>query len=371
MGWNAGMKTAKREGARKPIRVLIGEDSVFMRRLIADSLGADPAIQVAGTAGDGREVLRKLVELRPDVVTLDLEMPHMDGLETLRFIMSEWPTPVVILSGRTAEKARLVLTCLECGAVDFVAKTSRGSRFPVARLLDTIKLAASVDAEKIRFAPPELDLKHGAAPPQKGRTRCVVVIGASTGGPQALMEVVPRLPADLPAAVIVVQHMPATFTRYLAERLDARSALRVREAVDGETIESGRVLVAPGGTHLLLGGRGADPAVMLLPRNERQRTASPSVDFAMTSLAPTFRREMIAVVLTGMGRDGEAGCTAVRRYGGTVICQDRETSMIFGMPGAVAAAGLAAESAPIESIAGCIERAVERIEAGVTAVESK
>lgn len=360
------MKSGKIDVIPKKIRVLIGEDSSFMRRLIADALEADPQISVTGTAGNGREVLRKLVELRPDVVTLDLEMPHMDGLETLRFIMSEWPTPVVILSGHTAEGARMALTCLEYGAVDFVAKTAKGTTFPAAELISTVKLAATVDAEKVRFAPTEFDLKTKTGRPIGGKPECIVLIGASTGGPQALMEVIPRLPADLPAAVIVVQHMPASFTTFFAERLDARSALVVQEAGDGETIEAGKVLVAPGGSHLMLEQRGDEPTVMLLPRNEHHRTACPSIDFAMTSMASMLRRRLVGVVLTGMGRDGEAGCVAVRRYGGAVICQDRETSMIFGMPGAVIAAGLAGEVVPVESIAEAIERAVERAREGAT-----
>lgn len=361
------MKTGGIRVVPETIRVLIGEDSSFMRRMIADTLEADPAIAVAGTAGNGREVLRRLVEVRPDVVTLDLEMPHMDGLETLRFIMSEWPTPVVILSGHTAEGARMALTCLEYGAVDFVAKTAKGSTFPAAELVATVKLAATVDAEKVRFAPAEFDLRTRGGAAIGGKPECIVLIGASTGGPQALMEVIPRLPADLPAAVIVVQHMPASFTTFFAERLDARSALEVREARDGEMIESGTVLVAPGGSHLMLEQRGDDPVVMLLPRNERHRTACPSIDFAMTSMASVLRRRLVGVVLTGMGRDGEAGCVAVRRYGGAVICQDRETSMIFGMPGAVIAAGLAHEIVPVEKIAEAIGRAVERVIEGETA----
>lgn len=357
--------------AKGNIRVLIGEDSAFMRRVIADSLDAEPGIEVVGTAANGREVLRKLVDLQPDVITLDLEMPRMDGLETLRYIMSEWPTPVVILSGHTAEGARMALTCLEYGAVDFVSKTFKGMRFPVRELVSKVKLAATVDAEKVRFAPVEFDLKAKIRPSHKSRTECVVCIGASTGGPQALGEIIPRLPADLQASVVVVQHMPSNFTTYLAERLDARSSLYVMEAEDGGAVRPGSILVAPGGRHLLLDEKGGQPVTMLLPRNEKQRTACPSIDFALTSIAPIFKKRLISVILTGMGRDGEAGCDAVRKYGGRVICQDRETSMIYGMPGAVTSAGLAHEILPVQEIADQIVREVEEAIAGVMASESK
>jgi two-component system chemotaxis response regulator CheB len=275
--------------------------------------------------------------------------------------MSEWPTPVVILSGHTAENARLALTCLEYGAVDFVRKTLKGMKFPVSELIEKVKLATTVDADKIRFAPPELDLKPAPKRPLSERIGCLVIIGASTGGPQALVEVVPRLPADLPAAVIVVQHMPQGFTQYLAERLDARSGMVVREAGNGDRIETGKVLIAPGGKHLMLEERAGKPVVMLLPRNDMQRTACPSVDFAMSSMAPVFKRNIVGIVLTGMGKDGVAGCDSIRKYGGKVICQDRDTSMIFGMPGAVVAGGLANEVVPVQGIAETLIHEVENI----------
>ncbi|MCK4537262.1 MAG: chemotaxis-specific protein-glutamate methyltransferase CheB [Candidatus Krumholzibacteria bacterium] len=343
------------------IRVVVGEDSPFMRRMIEDSLNSDPMIEVVAIAANGREVLKKLVEVEPDVITLDLEMPRMDGLETLRYIMSEWPTPVVILSGHSAEGARMVMTCLEYGAVDFVAKSPNGSRFPVEELISKVKLAAGVEADKVRFAPTKYDLKTKI--PSKsmtgtGSADSIVLIGASTGGPQVVMDVIPRLPADLDAGVLLLQHMPPNFTRYLAERLDTRSPMSVREAEEGDELIPGRVLVAPGGMHLFLDeGRGRQK-IMLLPRNRLRRSACPSIDFAMTSFAPVFERNLLAVILTGMGRDGAAGSVAVRKYGGRVICQDRETSMIFGMPGAVVDEGMAEQTLPVGEIAECIESIV-------------
>lgn len=346
------------EQENRMIRVLVGEDSPFMRRLIADSLSSDPGIEVVGVAENGREVLKKVVELDPDCITLDLEMPHMDGLETLRYLMSEWPTPVVILSGHTATGARLAITCLEFGAVDFIAKTLKGTRFPEEELRAKVRMAASVDVAKVRFHPSEFDLK----PKQKAKvgkyTDCVVLIGASTGGPQALMEIVPKLPPNLEAGIVIVQHMPPNFTRYLAERLDARTEMVVSEAEEGSMILPGTILVAPGGMHLFLEEKKRRPVTMLLPRNELQKSVCPSLDFAMTSFSTVFKEKLVGVVLTGMGRDGTAGASAIKRNNGKIICQDEATAMIYGMPGSVTESGHADEVIPLDDVA---DRIVENV----------
>ncbi|MBN2069974.1 MAG: chemotaxis-specific protein-glutamate methyltransferase CheB [Candidatus Krumholzibacteriota bacterium] len=339
---------------RKEIRLLIGEDSPFMRTLIAESVETDPDIKVVGTAANGREVLKKLVDLKPDCITLDLEMPRMDGLDTLRYIMSEWPVPVVILSGHTANNARMALTCLEYGAVDFVAKTMSGNRFPVRELISKIRMASTVDVEKVRFSPAEHNLRIDRSVEKKNRDDSLVIIGASTGGPQALMEIIPRLPDEINASILLIQHMPPDFTGYLAERLDSRAAAPVHEAGSGDLILPGRILVAPGGMHLFLDEDRGRPSVMLFPRNDLQKTACPSIDFAMTSFAPVFRDRMIGVVLTGMGKDGTAGCASIKKYGGKVICQDRSTSLIYGMPGSVESEGLADRVVPLCEIADVI-----------------
>ena len=348
----------------RPIRIVVGEDSPLIRTMIVEALESDSEIAVVGKCPDGRAVLKSVAELKPDCITLDLDMPRMNGLETLRYIMSEWPTPVVIVSGYTAAGADLALTCLEYGAVDFITKTCGGNRFPADELVAKVKGASGVDVRRIRFAPPGIDI--GA----KRRRACasslgsVVVIGASTGGPQALMDIIPRLPADLPAGVVIVQHMPPNFTTSLAERLDARSQIEVREAIEGDAILPGRALVVPGGMHLFLEEREGFPCVMLLGKNTLQRTACPSIDFTMTSFAPIFRERLIGVVLTGMGRDGSAGSAAIRRYGGTVLCQDKETSLIFGMPGSAIADGLANAVCPLDGIADAVARRTREIASG-------
>jgi two-component system chemotaxis response regulator CheB len=355
----------------KKIRVVVGEDSPLMQQLIVDTLNSDPAIEVVGTASNGREALRKTVELKPDCVTLDLEMPRMNGLETLRYLMSEWPTPVVIVSAHTAEGAQLTLTCLEYGAVDFVTKSERGKNFPEEELIAKVKAAAGVDPGKIRFAP-AIELIAGE-PVLTGPSHsdCVILIGASTGGPQALMEIIPRLPADLDASVVIVQHMPPNFTKFFAERLDGRTRLSVKEADEGDGIERSNVLVAPGGLQMFLDEEFTKPIIMLLSRNEKHRSSCPSIDFALSSFAPIYREKLIGVILTGMGRDGAAGSLAVKRYGGTILCQDEETSLIFGMPNAVIREGTVDEVLPLDKIASCIAAKVREIQAESKVYEGK
>ena len=341
-----------------------------MQQLV-DSLSSDPSIEVVGAASNGREVLRQTVELKPDCVTLDLEMPHMNGLETLRYIMGEWPTPVVIVSAHTAEGAKLTLKCLEYGAVDFVSKSEGGKSFPIEDLIEKVKVAAGVDLNKIRFAPPEELLEREPPGQLPAHSDCVVLIGASTGGPQAIMEILPKLPADLPAGIVIVQHMPPNFTRYFAERLDCRTRLGVKEADEGDGISQGSVLVAPGGLQLFLDENFTQPVVMLLSRNENLRSNCPSIDFALSSFSSVFREKLIAVILTGMGKDGSAGSQAVKRLGGTVLCQDEETSLIFGMPGAVISEGLADEVVPLEKIASRIVENVLKLQAKEKVYEDK
>lgn len=354
----AGERT---ETGARPIRVVVGEDSPLIQRMIVEGIESDPGIRVVGRGGDGRAVLKLVSELHPDCVTLDLEMPNMDGLETLRYLMSEWPTPVVIVSAHTAESAEIALACLEYGAVDIVPKTWGGNRFAVRELAEKVREAAGIDVRRRSFAPSEIAIGPKPRTAFAPELEAVVIIGASTGGPQALMDLMPRLPRALPAGVVVVQHMPADFTKYFAERLDARALLDAYEAQQGDFVAPGRILVAPGGLHLLLGERGGRPAVLLLGKNEQQQSACPSVDFAMASFAPVFRERLVGVVLTGMGRDGAAGCAAIRANGGTVICQDRATSLVFGMPGAVAESGAANYVVPLERIADRIVQTVSGI----------
>ncbi|MDZ7859100.1 MAG: chemotaxis-specific protein-glutamate methyltransferase CheB [Candidatus Krumholzibacteriota bacterium] len=351
-------------GPRK-IRVLIGEDSRFVSRLIADVFEKDPSIELVGIAGDGHDILKKVAELKPDCITLDLEMPRMNGLETLRYIMSEWPTPVVILSACGDKAAMKTLTCLEYGAVDFISKTGNGKSFSEEELLFKVKMAANAHPKKVRFLPPHYDFNIKRPRTKSEVLEYVIVVGASSGGPRALMDIIPRLPGDLPAGVVVVQHMPSGFTRHFAERLDERSKMVVKEAQNGDLLLPGRVLVAPGGNHLIFEEKGEMLSGVLLQRNEGQKTACPSMDFAMSSLAPVFKDKLIGVVLTGMGRDGLSGSEVVREFGGRIIAQDPATCIVSGMTGSVINEGLVNAVVPLEKISEAMVNEIKRFKAEV------
>jgi len=325
------------------IRVVVIDDSTFVRQALTRMLAA-PDIRVVGAAGDGYEGLEKIVDLHPDVVTLDVKMPRMDGLEALQRIMKECPTPVLLLSSLTREGADVTLRGLELGAMDFVDKSSVQGSMNLLSLTDElrakVRALAGVPRSRLGARAPALS---GPLPPARslhaGRHAQVVAIGTSTGGPPALQAIIPRLPADLPAAVLVVQHMPVGFTRSLAERLDQRSALPVREAEDGESVVAGSVLIAPAGRHMKVRKRGGQVKVVLddEPHSALHR---PSVDVLMASVARAYGGQAVGVVLTGMGSDGVEGLRAIREAGGRTLAESEESCVIYGMPKAAAEAGV-------------------------------
>jgi two-component system, chemotaxis family, protein-glutamate methylesterase/glutaminase len=324
------------------IRVLVVDDSAFVRQALARMLDT-PDIRVVGMATDGFEGVEKVLDLRPDGVTLDVKMPRMDGLEALQRIMRECPTPVLLLSSLTREGAEVTLRGLELGAMDFVDKTTVQGNMDLLSLTDELraKVRAVAGVPRNRLAVPT----PASSPPRplrvnrRGGRTDVVAIGTSTGGPPALQAIIPRLPSDLSAAVLVVQHMPVGFTRSLAERLDTRSVLPVREAEDGEPVVPGSVLIAPAGRHLKVRKRGSQVRVVL---DEEPRTAlhRPSVDVLMASVARAYGAHSVGVVLTGMGSDGVEGLRAIREVGGRTLAESEETCVIYGMPKAAADAGV-------------------------------
>jgi two-component system, chemotaxis family, protein-glutamate methylesterase/glutaminase len=335
--------------------VLVVDDSAFVRQAVARMLDSVPDIEVAGVAVDGRDALEKVVALRPDVVTLDIQMPRMGGLEALEHIMAEHPLPVLLLSSQAHEGADVTLRGLELGALDFVDKARVRGNMNLQDLGEEVK-------EKIRaiagVAVKRRERPGPAAPPlvsrPEGPVRIdVVVIAASSGGPSALQAVVPALPEGLRQAVLIVQHMPAGFTRSLAERLDARSRLPVREAAEGDAVEPGLVLLAPAGRHMTVKKRGARAQVIL---EDEPRTAlhRPSADVLMTSVARAFGPRALGVVLTGMGADGVEGLRAIRQAGGRTLAEAEETCMIYGMPKAAVEAGVVDASVPLHHMAEAI-----------------
>ena len=342
------------------IRVLVVDDSVVIRRLLTDALSRDPEIEVVGTAPNGRIALVKLPQLCPDLLTLDVEMPELDGLEMLPLLRKDYPKlPVIMFSTLTERGAAATFDALARGATDFVAKPANvgnvaaGFQNVKDQLIPKIKaLCPSVPPAMSATAQVSRPLRWNLNRPVPGepKRRDVIVIGSSTGGPQALAVLLGKLPANFPVPIAVVQHMPPVFTRHLAARLNQVSLLTVREAAAGDSLRPGLALVAPGGRHMELERRGV-VVTTVLHEGPPENSCRPAVDVLFRSAAAVFGPGCLAVVLTGMGRDGLRGGEWVVRSGGTVVAQDEASSVVWGMPRAVTEAGLAAQTLPLDSIA--------------------
>lgn len=316
-----------------PYKVLVVDDSSFMRQFISDLLAKDSSLEIIGTAVDGAEALKKTRELKPDVITMDIEMPVMDGLTALKEIMRLCPTPVVMLSNFTQAGAEATVQALEIGAIDFIAKPSGTISLDLDRVADEIiekvKVAAQIIPKAISWVErPWGNVKKTALPNTKLKN--IVAIGTSTGGPCALHTVLSDLPGDLEAGVLIVQHMPKGFTRSLAERLNSISALTVKEAENFDELQPGLVLLAPGGFHIALNQ--IDGRYMVnITEDEPVNGHRPSVDLMMKSVAKSGLFNL-GVLLTGMGSDGAQGMEIIKDNNGTTIAEDASTSVIFGMP---------------------------------------
>lgn len=339
--------------------VLLVEDSDLVRAVVARIIDESGEFRVVGEAATGFDAIRLVHELAPDLVSLDLEMPELGGLETLGYIMSEAPRPVVVLSAHGAAGGEPALRALDLGAVEVVAKPGADGAGDVAelraRLLEALRAARQADLGNLPIIVRRAALRAAPrAAVRRGAANAVVAIAASTGGPRALETIVASLPADLPAAVLIVQHMPAGFTRLLAERLDAAGPLPAREAADGVILRRGEVYVAPGGRHLGLERR-ADGVAAVLHDGPAVWGLRPAADPLFRAVASHFGPRSIGVVLTGMGRDGAAGLRTIRQVGGPTLAQDRASSVVFGMPRA--AAPHAADVLPLPEIGPAIARA--------------
>jgi two-component system chemotaxis response regulator CheB len=319
---------------RELIRVLVIDDSAYSRQAITRMLATSPLVEVVGVARDGEEALRKTFELEPHLITLDLEMPRMDGFTFLRIVMSRRPTPVMVISGRAGQED--VFKALELGAVDFIAKPKRRAAPELVdieqELIRKVHAIRELRIEKVRERLRATPAQIPQVPVERRRkTAPVVVIGSSTGGPAALMQIFGACAEALPSAFVVAQHMPEGFTRGFAERLDRLTPFRSREARGGEVLAPGTILIAPGGRHLEFDGDAGRPVTRIARANGSDKY-TPSVDRLFESAAKAFGSELLAVVLTGMGDDGRRGVEAVKAAGGTVIAESEETAVIFGMP---------------------------------------
>ncbi|HEV8307636.1 MAG TPA: chemotaxis-specific protein-glutamate methyltransferase CheB [Methylomirabilota bacterium] len=351
--------------SNRRIRVLVVEDSRFMGSVIRQILASDPQIEVVGMAADGVEAVRAVAALAPTVVTMDVNMPHADGLVAVERIMAERPTPILMLSAYTRDGAAATIRALELGAVDFVTKPTGSVGREIEELRETlirkVKMAARVCP--VRNAAPTVGAVGSAEgagragtpvrPSPSAAVACVVV-AASTGGPSALLSVIPALPRELPASVLIVQHMPAPYTTQLARELSARSAVEVKEADAGEMLTPGVVYLAPGSRDLVVGPLG----IVTLRPAPQNGGGCPSANLAMASVARFAGPLAVGLVLTGMGEDGAEGAAAIRRAGGRVIAQDEGSALIYGMPRAAVESGCVDAVVPLaripETILACL-----------------
>ncbi|MEA1961737.1 MAG: chemotaxis response regulator protein-glutamate methylesterase [Bacillota bacterium] len=341
------------------IKVLVVDDSAFMRKVISDIINSDPELEVVDRARNGIDALQKIPQVHPDVVTLDVEMPELDGLSVLKKIMESHPLPVVMLSSLTAAGTEQTVRALELGAVDFLMKPSGQISLDIDKIsteiIKKIKVAAGTkkNIKKLCNNTKQIavSLPSSYQPWTAGELKKLVLIGTSTGGPKALHQVLPRLSADLDAAILVVQHMPAGFTRSLAERLDSLSQIRVKEAEDGEEIKSGCAYIAPGDYHLKVQASACGKTLHVrLNQNPPRGGHRPSVDEMFESVAGQSKLKMVCVVMTGMGQDGTTGLKYMKEKGAKVIAEHQSTCIVYGMPKAAIEAGRVDRVAPLHEI---------------------
>jgi two-component system chemotaxis response regulator CheB len=341
------------------VKVLIVDDSAFMRNALSSMLSSDPEIKVIGTARDGVEAVDKVRELKPDIVTMDVEMPRLDGLGALRLIMEKHPVPVIMVSSLTAEGAKETLDALEAGAVDFIPKNLSELSINIVKikemLLDKVKQIAKKGVVLRKRKPAGAAAAQFSLPPTRstGERRVgILAIGSSTGGPRALQEIIPLLPKEFPVPIVIAQHMPQNFTGPFAERLNQLSKVTVKEAAAGDQLKPGLVLLAPGGWHMRVERKRSLETVVTLSESREDLIYRPSVDELMLSVSECFPGRALGVILTGMGNDGVRGMIALKKSGGRIFAQNEETCVVYGMPKAVVDAGIADKVLAVEEMVG-------------------
>jgi two-component system chemotaxis response regulator CheB len=363
--------------AGKPIRVLVVDDSAFMRKVLQGIISSDPDLQVCGEARDGRDAIAQLESLRPDVISMDINMPHMDGLQATEVIMSSNPHPVLIVSSESREGADVTLKALQLGAIDFVSKPSSGIDLDMSSIQDELcrKLKMAAKVRVVRTAarsngqqksaverpvaqkaePSKPNGRSGGETSHRGAGKFpIVVVASSTGGPATLMKFIPAFPADFPGAIIVVQHMPGNFTSQFSKQLAEVSEIKVKEAEAGEIVVPGQVYVCPGSNHLRVSATGR----VVLDDGPRIGGYRPCADLTLESVVAYSGPNAVAVILTGMGNDGSKGVQVVKAAGGYVIAQDESTAVIFGMPQEAIKTGAVDQVLPVDAIYSAVEKRV-------------
>lgn len=359
------------------IRVLVVDDSALMRTVISDIINESPDMEVVGRARNGQDAVLQLLRLKPDVITMDVEMPGMDGLTALERIMKEAPLPVIMLSSLTKQGTEQTLKALQLGAVDFVAKPSGQVSLDIKIIGDELKrkiLIAAGARKKLQNLYRSAEIRKTATPIQShvkkksldttASLKKLVLIGTSTGGPKALHQVIPSLAGDLGAGILVVQHMPPGFTKSLAERLDGISSLNVKEAEDGEKVCPGCVYIAPGDHHLTVARQthqGQNALFVNLNQQAARSGHRPSVDVMLESVAQSFWAPVVCVIMTGMGSDGAAGLARLKEHGAVTIAEDQSTCIVYGMPKAAVETGKVDMIIPLNSIGAEIAKAVKSL----------
>lgn len=351
------------------MRVLVVDDSTVFRKVVRDALAAQPGVEVVGVAPDGRRALEKVQQLQPDLITLDVEMPELDGLGVLAELgRLQAEVNVIMVSAATTAAAAQTAQALRLGAFDFIQKPNgptleRNVELLRAELAPKIAALAERDSHSetayvASEQTPALPVR-AVPPPAPFRGAAVVAIGVSTGGPSALSRLLPKLPASFPTPIVIVQHMPPVFTKSLAEDLNRNCRLTVKEAVDGEPLVAGVAYIAPGGRQMKLAGKAVASSIVITD-DPPERSCRPSVDYLFRSVAETYAGQTLAVILTGMGDDGTAGCRVLKRHGAQVAAQDQASCVVYGMPRQVVEAGLADVVCPLAEMHDVILRAVAK-----------
>lgn len=361
---------------RDHIKVIVIDDSAFMRKSLSMLLESDPEIEVVATARDGREGIDKILQFKPDLVTLDIEMPRMDGITALKIIMSQTPLPVLIVSSLTSEGSKTTLDALSFGAVDFILKNlcngslniitikneiiSKVKRICKSRYVYSKFNKCKNRQFKKNILSDEKALELHSAIKHQSESFAAVIIGVSTGGPYALLQIIPFLPSNFPLGIVIVQHMPPHFTKSLAERLNKMSSIEVKEAENGDKICPGTVLVAPGGNQLTFGSSG-DSIYTQISTEPASLLYKPSVDLTMSSAVKVFDAPLLGVIMTGMGRDGVDGLKLIKEKRGVVIAQNEETCVVYGMPKEAINEGVADVIVPLDEISSTLLQLTNKI----------